>query len=418
MWYLCSRPSLFSTLFPMQSPPTTLPPLPLRARGVLEMLDSSVKVYRQYFWVLLGWSALVMVPGQLFYIVFFLLPLLVGACVCSLTTAVRGQPLTWNQCGQFARPRYGAMLGVQFVGFLALGLIFIALAIAFFWLGSGFFSAFDSLPWFASLLLGIGLFLAYLFFVSTALLWINMAVIVTCMEEDKRNPKALGRAFSLLQGHWIKVSALVSLLGLGMLALLGILWGLGIAVVGVSSLRGFFEGTGDEASGIFALIALLTSTVFVWVLWSPIFYLTLGLFYLDLRVRKEALDIEWNAHQTMPPQEQPHQQVAPAPTFAPHSAPQETPQAFETAPDSLQPVNTNPAQTLAPISAQTVRLPDPQSTPSVAATPGPEIAAPAAVAPAAVAPADATITCSQCGHASSAQQSFCMNCGARLHQTR
>jgi hypothetical protein len=30
--------------------------LPLRSRGVLELIDITIKIFRRYFWVLAGWS--------------------------------------------------------------------------------------------------------------------------------------------------------------------------------------------------------------------------------------------------------------------------------------------------------------------------------------------------------------------------
>jgi hypothetical protein len=39
------------------SPPTAFAALPVRRRETLEIFDTALKLYRRYFWVLLGWSA-------------------------------------------------------------------------------------------------------------------------------------------------------------------------------------------------------------------------------------------------------------------------------------------------------------------------------------------------------------------------
>jgi hypothetical protein len=58
-------------------------PLPVRARGVLDILDLALRLYKRYFWVLIGWSALAAILNvfgrSMLYI--FVWPLLSGATV-------------------------------------------------------------------------------------------------------------------------------------------------------------------------------------------------------------------------------------------------------------------------------------------------------------------------------------------------
>jgi hypothetical protein len=85
-----------------------------------------------------------------------------------------------------------------------------------------------------------------------------------------------------------------------MLALWAIFVACGVLLVGISTLQDVYNGrsTGSAMWGLFGVWG--ASMVALWVAWNPIFYLTLILFYLDLRIRKEALDLEWTAHTTTP----------------------------------------------------------------------------------------------------------------------
>src|SRR5215216_4333631 len=94
-------------------------PLPLSARNVLELIDTSLKVYKQYFLVLLGWSALLhlvslgvaRLPGVGGLLAFSLTPLQIAVAACSVAAAVRGQDVSFGQCWEFAKARYPGMIG-------------------------------------------------------------------------------------------------------------------------------------------------------------------------------------------------------------------------------------------------------------------------------------------------------------------
>jgi hypothetical protein len=168
-------PGEYSMQAPNVSSPqisSDFPPLPLRARGVIELLDLTIKVFRRYFGVLVAWAAIliggyflvagmgaasmgtslfrnptpdailgaVWTVGALMFgaglLGFLCYPLVVGAVACCVAAAVRGQRVTFAQCWEFTRPRYGPMLLYVFltglVGILAaIGLtIFIGLVVA------------------------------------------------------------------------------------------------------------------------------------------------------------------------------------------------------------------------------------------------------------------------------------------------
>jgi hypothetical protein len=283
--------------------------MPLRARGVMEIVDLSIRLYKQYFWILFGWSALTVLGGALLaliplanFVTFLLTPLMVGAVVCCIAAAVRGQTVSFRQCWAFTKPRYGAMLGTYILA------IIVMFAVMFlFMLGIGLLFAFGASAVFSGsgswvMFVVIGLMVLVLSCIMLPLaVWISMVMIVVSMEDDKRSSQALGRAFQLLRGSWLKVSGLMLLMSLGAMVLLGILFAIAGSLVGITALGELLRGGNIEDSRLWGyLLGLGSIGTMVWVAFNPIFYVTLSLFYLDLRVRKEALDIEWTAHATTP----------------------------------------------------------------------------------------------------------------------
>jgi hypothetical protein len=398
-------------------------PLPLRARGVLEILDVSIKLYRRYFWVLFAWSALVLVPKfipVISYGAFLLAPLMVGATACCIAAAVRGQTVTFKQCWHFTRPRYGPMLGMYILAFLVVMLaIFGFMVVCGLVFGLGYFVFRDapSTAQVVAMVIGLVLLLVALGIAGTAaMIWQSMVPIVVCMEDDKHGSQALARAYELLRGHWVRVTTLMSVLLLGALVLMAILAISGTMIAGgVPSIQRVFTGAEAPDNALLALfggLALLWVTMYV--LWSPIFYITLTLFYLDIRIRKEALDLEWSAHVTAP------QTVAPQDGSPVASLPVESPGApFGMASTSSF---ASPATPFAPTYTAT---PPPRetplyTTPSLAASqeqpileqPPPE--QPTLEQPVNSGTADAAITCPQCGTVAPATQAFCMRCGTLL----
>lgn len=290
-------------------------PFPLRARGAFEIFDAAIKLYKQYFWILLGWSAIdtgasmfgsmVTVGG---IIGLFLTPLSIGAVVCCVAAAVRGQSVQFGQCWQFTQPRYWMMLGMYVVAtILALLIAGVFVAVC---TGIGFagFFAFQNSPLTVQIVMGI---LAFLIFgIITTITWtvffswIHLVPIVVCMEEDKRGTAALGRAFEILRGHWVRITALMAMVGLGGLALFAILAGAAALIVGVGQIGDLLKGDGSGTTALWLGVAAM-GLVFtaITIVYMPLYYLILTVFYLDVRVRQEALDLEWTAHASMPAQD-------------------------------------------------------------------------------------------------------------------
>ena len=413
----------------MATPESTFAPLPLRPRGPMEVLDIAVRVFKQYLWVLLGWSALVVVgtsvlsflPGLGIAAVIFT-PIIVGACACCLAAAVRGQPVSFGQCWQFTKSRFGPMLGMYLLALLIMFGIFLALIIVgglLVWGIVAVSSGNSSAGLVGGVVIGsVGGVGALLLF-SCLIIWISFVMIVVCMEEDKRGTPSLRRAYDLLRGHWGRILGLSTLLGLGMLALLVIFWAAGAMLFGVAALGDLFSGRVFDDSRLLGALSIFgIGYIALQIVWSPLFYLTLTLFYLDLRIRKEALDLEWSAHTTTPEIDG-RELAAPAPqwtgatdatnTFAPpisaNAMNQGSTVEFDRTPSATLP----PTQSPAP-DAWYDSLPETTSAPLP-----PTIAAP----PVALAP---RTICHHCGASVSASPdangiAHCTNCGQALPAT-
>lgn len=307
--------------------------MPLRARGVLETLDLTIKVFRRYFRVLLAWSALsigvctlvalfgVASAGVALFnpsnpypysgfstaammslmlsslgacaLAFFCYPLMVGASACCVAGAVRGQNIKFAQCWSFSRPRYWSMLGQTFLAFLVMWIAFIGAAIAFgLVIALGVFVV-SSLPGFAAGFLGIiGAIVLYAaFFVVMMMvgLWLVLVPVVVCMEENNRNSNALGRALSLLRGNWRRAAGLMLIVWIGF-ALAGAIFQMPLALM----------GTSDGSSGGLLLGGAFLMQMLFYLAGVPFYTLLISLFYIDARVRNEALDLEWSSHAGTP----------------------------------------------------------------------------------------------------------------------
>jgi hypothetical protein len=132
------------------------------------------------------------------------------------------------------------------------------------------------------------------------LAWHSMVGVVVCMEEDKRNAGALSRAWNLLKGQWRPVIVLMMLLGMGVMVLWAVLMATGALLIGLPTLRDMMDGRISDAFWWRAAISFGFGSWLLFSLYVPIHYLASTLLYLDLRIRKEALDLEWTAHTTAP----------------------------------------------------------------------------------------------------------------------
>lgn len=421
------------------------PPLPLRPRGILELVDVAIKVYRQYFAVLLGWSVLIaagsILAGGLSQVVRFsglllsllLTPLITGVVACCLAAGVRGQRVDFSQCWHFTRPRFWPMVGLYILALLMLFVALIVFSLGCALIGGLVFLFFRNAAPSAQLVLAligsIILLTVVTIFATVVAAWTNLVPIVVCMEPDKMNSRALSRAYELMRGQWGRVCALTLMLGLGMLALYAILGLAAVLFIGLPRLRGVFSGHPLDIGIWPKIVGVVLLNGVLYIIYKPIFTLILGLLYLDIRVRNEALDLEWNAHVTAPqwgtPSTTPSATPVQLPTgfaaanpsppvasytdsFATPPTGNATPLAHDVAPS---PVVASPENDFS--SAPVTPPASFEAAPSTTPTGETEVPAPQGDL-AATASDGQTITCPQCGATSPASSIFCLKCGTNL----
>lgn len=292
------------------SPESTFAALPVRQRGTLEILDTAMKLYRRYFGVIMGWSALTAV---LFVLTFTLTcglgallvyPLVPGAGCCVIAAAVRGQRITFGQVWDFTKPRFGALILITFLSVLLMGvasgvlsMLWLAISLA----GTYLFSAMNAPTEITIVVAVIGSIISTV--VSSVLsvvayAWLGLIPIIACLEDDKRSTAAMGRAWELMKGSWGRVLGLAALLTIAVLAVMGMVGG---AMALFGSGVGAFIDDASNTSAVLALLLTFSGFFGLFLLfWNPIQTLVLAVLYLDLRVRKEALDLEWNSYASAP----------------------------------------------------------------------------------------------------------------------
>jgi len=308
-----------------QTPATAFPPLPVRRRDVLETFDTAIKLYRRYYVVLLAWAAMVhvapallgvgivyLVPDLLpiyqicaFCVQIFVQPVLIGAVACCIAAAVRGQTVTFRQCWTFFRPRYwptvGQYLMTRFLAGIGWCALFFGLTMVWLLLVWGVTAVFP-LPLFLTVLGSITFLVISLAVVSVigSVLSASMMVtpIVVCLEDDKRGGEAQTRAWQLFKGNWLRITWLYSLIGLAFLSTLGIVMGMWGLWDGIGGMRQAMNGLANNPATAVSFAAVLS---FGTMICTPLIYLCSAVLYLDLRVRREALDLEWSAHVSAPP---------------------------------------------------------------------------------------------------------------------
>jgi hypothetical protein len=131
-------------------------------------------------------------------------------------------------------------------------------------------------------------------FVACLFAWMGMVPLALCLEGDgKDSGRFLRRTYDLMRGNWWRIFGLVSLVGLAILGLMVIFMGMASLIVGFGTLKDVASGHISPESVSRLVAGYVGSFSLISILWSPFYYLSLGVQYLDLRVRKEALDLEW-----------------------------------------------------------------------------------------------------------------------------
>jgi hypothetical protein len=151
------------------------------------------------------------------------------------------------------------------------------------------FPAFDNWAAYPFFLLSAIVAVTSLFFVG----FLSLFPLLACLEEKQKAVRLRKRCIALAWGGSKKLMGLVFLNGLGFLALLVILEGLSSFVISFVFVRDFMQGVSSDTSVFIAFLAAATSFSFVSMIWSPLYLMTLGTFYIDVRIRKEAFDLEY-----------------------------------------------------------------------------------------------------------------------------
>lgn len=275
--------------------------------GVGEILDVSIKLYLKNFWTLIKVVALVVIPVSLLGFLFALSSLPDGVTV---------------QDGQLMFPSDAALsgfiAGAGINGFLAFLATLLATGAAFKALGDAYLGRhpkageslkfagqkIGSLLWVALLTMIVILIGFLLLVIPGIYLSIALIVVVPClMLEDARGLKALRRSRELVKGRWWRTFGIV-ILGLFVIpivlqTILGIIFGLTLfANIDSVTMRLFVEHT----------INVIGSVVT-----TPFQAAVLTVLYFDLRVRKEAFDLELLAGRIGSPPEPQSGRVPPPP---------------------------------------------------------------------------------------------------------
>ncbi len=303
----------------MQSSPADIRLRPLR---VTELLDTVFSLYRRNFWLFVAIVAVVQVPYQviddllslaeptkpfkpvagrapspaqlnvalhdaalLVAVVAILLVLSVAVVVplqtAAFTKAVSerflGRPATTGACYRFAVRRWGALfiLGLIYLGLSLGALIVLAL------LGALLVVLLGAVGAVAAGLLGLAAL------VAGVICYVRVLVASPALVLEGIGPwTSIRRSWALSSGHAGRAfGVLVSLVLVELLvtALLGIVFGIPAGLVGISTGPGIFiRDLGTLITGVLA---------------APILAGGLTLLYFDLRVRKEAFDLELLAQQ-------------------------------------------------------------------------------------------------------------------------
>lgn len=196
-----------------------------------------------------------------------LLPFSVGAVYRAVTDVALGRPATVASVLRETLARY----------FPLLGLIGLVIAIALVW----------------GIALVIGLVLLVLPGLAVICLGVYLAVRLTLavaamMAEDIGPIRGLGRSWNLVRGQWWRT--------------FGILLVVGIMQTIISYALGFLFGLIAAAltSGDVQLAVVAIGSAILGAVVGPITTIAIVLLYLDLRVRKEGLDLDQLAKQTSP----------------------------------------------------------------------------------------------------------------------
>ena len=265
----------------------------LRPLGIGEILDVGITIYKRNFRTLLTLVFVVVAP-------FEVLSALVQASALPdnsfLTDTSATEPVDIDREFWLGIAAFGAAALLSFIaGIVATGACFKAVADGYLgeraeWRPALRYAArrFHSILWVTILGAFLAGLAAILLIIPGIYLWVCFAVAVpVLLTEGVKGRKALGRSRRLVSGRWWGTFGVV-LLGA---ILVGIVEG---ALVGLTAIVTSLD-TADPSIGSF--IFSTTATVIASVISTPLSAAFVTVLYFDLRVRKEAFDLQLLAQQ-------------------------------------------------------------------------------------------------------------------------
>ena len=237
-----------------------------------DRLDTIAPPQTNYLYVVIG-----------YVVILLLLPVSTGLLVRLTTDVAMGRPTTF--AGAFRRTlrRYMALAAYDLLVGLAALAVLVALLLVIFGgiaLASAASNA-NAAVIVATVLIALGLLVAAM--IAAAWLGIRLVVAVPAMLEEKLSPfAAVRRSWRLVQGNFWRIVGIVVVV----YVLAQVVQSALTAVFGLLAL--FIPGLSGDVRGGLLLVALTA----VQVITAPILAIAVSLLYFDLRVRKDAFELD------------------------------------------------------------------------------------------------------------------------------
>ncbi len=309
-------------------------PASLRARSIPELLDASVRLYRDNFGNFLGIAALTQVPlgllgvalGAVFYrgiaptlgstlveadrlrgtaevlgvaagvVVLGIVSLIVtsltlAALIYSLNARLSGDRPGVLECYRESLGRGGVLILTRLLFFVLLALLYLPGAVVL-GIGAAMLSS-SGVGGNAAggLLIALGSLLALLAFVAMVYLWIRWYLqSQTCVLEDQSPVGALRRSWRVSVARWWRTLGFVILLSLFVSAV-------SATPSSIASFLGVVFSLSPGGADVWAQVLSNSVSTLASVLLMPVNLAAATLLYFDHRVRREGLDVELAADQ-------------------------------------------------------------------------------------------------------------------------
>jgi hypothetical protein len=297
----------------------------LGPRSLADILDETIRVYRRGYLIFIGAMAMLLVPlailmvpaiaagvaafaggdepepsaivaligiGTVIILAFIVGIILSGGAATQITSDIlTGIPPSVGHGYRVALSRLGSLLGASILLALAmLGIVIVTFPLLFLFVIGWLTVPIGLIVWFAN--------------PSARAPWLKWLIILTCpfglalyygyrwslfaqaiVLEGYSASAALRRSTWLVQGHWWHVFLTLFLVGLMVSVLQAIPQAI-FTAIGTAIAAG-----GDSAQVVGQVVSQL-GNVLGWIVFGAVNYITMTLLYLDLRVRKEAYDLE------------------------------------------------------------------------------------------------------------------------------